>query len=170
MMAGRLAVAWSSGPRKAAEKKREQAVAGIVVGVDGSPNSERALDWALAHAAALDAPLAVIAVHEVSKSYWGDIPVVGPADQPIADKLQRAAEEMTQRAVSRLGDAKPASVQVRAVSGFVVKELIDASIDADMLVIGSRRRSGLAQLVLGSVGHELVEHAKCPLVLVPHRS
>ena len=61
-------------------------------------------------------------------------------------------------------------MRVRAVSGFVVKELIDASIDADMLVIGSRRRSGLAQLVLGSVGHELVEHAKCPLVLVPHRS
>ncbi len=168
-MAGRLAVGWISGPRKAAEKK-EEAVAGIVVGVDGSPNSERALDWALAHAAALDASLTVIAVHEVAKSYWGDIPVVGPADQPIADSLQGAAEEMTQRAVSRLGDAKPASVQVRALSGFVVKELIDASSDADMLVIGSRGRSGLARLVLGSVGHELVEHAKCPIVLVPHGS
>jgi nucleotide-binding universal stress UspA family protein len=168
-MAGRLAVGWISGPRKAAEKK-EEAVAGIVVGVDGSPNSERALDWALAHAAALDASLTVIAVHEVAKSYWGDIPVVGPADQPIADSLQGAAEEMTQRAVSRLGDAKPASVQVRALSGFVVKELIDASSDADMLVIGSRGRSGLSRLVLGSVGHELVEHAKCPIVLVPHGS
>jgi len=145
-------------------------VAGIVVGVDGSPNSERALDWALAHAAALDAPLTVIAVHEVAKSYWGDIPVVGPADQPIADRLQTAAEEMTQRAVSRLGDVKAPSVQVRALSGFVVKELIDASHDADMLVIGSRGRSGLARLVLGSVGHELVEHAKCPIVLVPHKS
>ena len=145
-------------------------MAGIVVGVDGSPNSERALDWALAHAAALDAPLTVIAVHEVAKSYWGDIPVVGPADQPIADRLQTAAEEMTQRAVSRLGDVKAPSVQVRALSGFVVKELIDASHDADMLVIGSRGRSGLARLVLGSVGHELVEHAKCPIVLVPHKS
>jgi nucleotide-binding universal stress UspA family protein len=168
-MAGRLAVAWISGPRRAAEKK-EEAVAGIVVGVDGSPNSERALDWALAHAAALAAPLTVITVHEVAKSYWGDIPVVGPADQPIADKLQHAAEEMTQRGVSRLGDVKAPSVQVRALSGFVVKELIDASLDADMLVIGSRGRSGLARLVLGSVGHELVEHAKCPIVLVPHES
>jgi nucleotide-binding universal stress UspA family protein len=147
-------------PGKTPEKKEEEeAVAGIVVGVDGSPNSERALDWALAHAAALDA-----------KSYWGDIPVVGPADQPIADRLQTAAEEMTQRAVSRLGDVKAPSVQVRALSGFVVKELIDASHDADMLVIGSRGRSGLARLVLGSVGHELVEHAKCPIVLVPHKS
>jgi nucleotide-binding universal stress UspA family protein len=164
-MAGRLAVARSS-----ARQKKEESVPGIVVGVDGSSNSERALDWALAHAAALDTSLKVVAVHEVSKSYWGDIPVVGPADQPIADKLQQAAEEMTRRAANRLGDVKPASVQVHALSGFVVKELIDASIDADMLVIGSRRRSGLAQLVLGSVGHELVEHAKCPIVLVPHQS
>jgi nucleotide-binding universal stress UspA family protein len=155
--------------KKAAEKK-EESVPGIVVGVDGSPNSERALDWALAHAAALDTSLTVVAVHEVAKSYWGDIPVVGPADQPIADTLQHAAEEMTQRAASRLGDVKPASVEVRALSGFVVKVLIDASIDADMLVIGSRGRSGLARLVLGSVGHELVEHAKCPIVLVPHES
>jgi nucleotide-binding universal stress UspA family protein len=162
-MTGRLAVAWSSTP-----EQKEESVPGIVVGVDGSSNSERALDWALAHAAALDTSLKVIAVHEVAKSYWGDIPVVGPADQPIADKLQRAAEEMTQRAVGRLGDVKAPSVQVRALSGFVVKELIDASHDADMLVIGSRGRSGLSRLVLGSVGHELVERAKCPVVLVPH--
>ena len=43
---------------------------------------------------------------------------------------------MTQKAADRLGDAKPASVNVRAVSGFVVKELVDASQDADMVVLG----------------------------------
>jgi nucleotide-binding universal stress UspA family protein len=43
---------------------------GIVVGVDGSPNSERALDWAMKQAAAVHAALTVIAVHEVPKSYW----------------------------------------------------------------------------------------------------
>ena len=48
---------------------------GIVVGVDGSPNSERALDWAMKQAVAVRAPLTVIAVHEVPKSYWGHIPV-----------------------------------------------------------------------------------------------
>ncbi len=143
-------------------------MAGIVVGIDGSPNSERALDWALAHAAALDTSLTVIAVHEVAKSYWGDIPVVGPPDKPIADRLQQAAEEMTQRAVSRLGDNQPASVQVHALSGFVVKELLDASSDADILVIGSHGRRGLARLVLGSVGHEVVQHSRRPVLVVPH--
>ena len=51
-------------------------------------------------AAAVHAPLTVIAVHEVPKSYWGGIPVIGPADEPLLEKLRQAAEEMTQRAAS----------------------------------------------------------------------
>jgi nucleotide-binding universal stress UspA family protein len=61
---------------------------GIVVGVDGSPNSEHALDWAMRQAAAVHSPLTVIAVHEVAKSYWGGIPVIGPADAPLLEKLR----------------------------------------------------------------------------------
>jgi hypothetical protein len=53
-------------------------------------------------AAALHAPLTVIAVHEVPKSYWGSIPVTGAADIPLLAKLRQAAEEMTQKAASRL--------------------------------------------------------------------
>lgn len=141
---------------------------GIVVGLDGSSNSERALDFAAAQAAGLNTSLTVVAVHEVAKSYWGDIPVVGPPDAPALVQLQQAADEMTQRAVARLGDRKPASVTVHAVNGFVVKELVDASKDADMLVVGSHGRSGLSRLVLGSVGHEVVQRADCAVVIVPH--
>lgn len=142
---------------------------GIVVGVDGSPNSERALDWAMRQAVAVRAPLTVIAVHEVPKSYWGGIPVVGPADTALLDKLRQAAEEMTQRAASRLGDAAPATVTVRALSGFVVKELVDASHDADLVVVGSRAGgSGFARLLAGSVSSEVIQHSECPVVIVPH--
>jgi nucleotide-binding universal stress UspA family protein len=143
-------------------------VPGIVVGVDGSPNSERALDWALKIAAGMHTSATVVAVHEVAKSYWGHIPVVGPADTPIMDQLQQSAEEMTQRAVDRLADAKPESVRVRAVSGFVVQELVAAAHDADMLVVGSRGARGIAKFVLGSVGHEVVQHSASPVVIVPH--
>jgi nucleotide-binding universal stress UspA family protein len=143
-------------------------VPGIVVGLDGSPNSERALDWALRIAARMHTSVTVVAVHEVAKSYWGHEPVVGPVDTPITDQLQLAAEEMTQRGVDRLGDAKPESVHVRAVSGFVVQELVDAAHDADMLVIGSRGVRGIAKFVLGSVGHEVVQHSASPVVIVPH--
>jgi nucleotide-binding universal stress UspA family protein len=141
---------------------------GIVVGIDGSPNSERALDWSMRQAAALRAPLTVITVHEVPKSYWGGIPVIGPADRALLEKLQQAAEEMTQKAAGRLGDARPASVNVRAVSGFVVKELVDASQDADMVVLGARSGSGIARLLMGSVSTEVVQHSACPVVIVPH--
>jgi nucleotide-binding universal stress UspA family protein len=143
-------------------------VPGVVVGVDGSPNSERALDWAVGIAARLRTSLTVIAVHEVAKSYWGNQPVVGPADTPALAQLQRGAEEMTERAVSRLGDPRPESVRVRAVSGFVVQELVDASRDADMLVVGSHGTRGLARLVMGSVGNEVVQHSASPVVIVQH--
>jgi nucleotide-binding universal stress UspA family protein len=142
---------------------------GIVVGVDGSPNSEHALDWAMRQAAALHAPLTVVAVHEVPKSFWGGIPVIGPADAALLEKLRQAAEEMTQKAASQLGDAKPASVTVHAVDGFVVKELVDASQNADMIVIGTRGASGVARLLMGSVSADVVQHSACPVVIVPHR-
>ena len=141
---------------------------GIVVGVDGSPHSERALDWAMRQAAAVHVPLTVIAVHEVPKSYWGGIPVVGPADAALLEKLRQAAEEMTQRVASRLGDAGAASVTVRAVNGFVVRELVDASQDADLVVVGSRGGGGFARLLMGSVSSQVIDHSACPVVVVPH--
>jgi nucleotide-binding universal stress UspA family protein len=144
------------------------AMPGIVVGVDGSPTSERALDWAMKQAAAVGAPLTVIAVHEVPKSYWGGIPVVGPADAALLESLRRAAEEMTQRAASRLGDARPASVTVHAVNGFVVQELVDPSHDADLVVVGARGGSGFTRALIGSVTSEVVQHSACPVVIVPH--
>ena len=141
---------------------------GIVVGVDGSPNSERALDWAMKQAVAVGAPLTVIAVHEVPKSYWGDIPVVGPADAGLLESLRQAAEEMTQRAASQLGDAAPATVTVRALNGFVVQELVDPSHDADLVVVGARGGSGFSRVLRGSVTSEVIQHSICPVVIVPH--
>jgi nucleotide-binding universal stress UspA family protein len=144
-------------------------MSGIVVGIDGSPNSERALEWAMRQAAAVRAPLTVITVHEVPKSYWGGIPVVGPGDEPLLESLRQAAEEMTREVAGRLGDGGPASVTVHAVSGFVVKELVDASRDADLVVLGARGASGFTRLIMGSVSHEVVQHSACPVVIVPHK-
>jgi nucleotide-binding universal stress UspA family protein len=119
-------------------------------------------------AAALQAQLTVIAVHEVAKSYWGGIPVTGAADVPVLEELRQAAMVMTNEAASRLGDVRPASVQVHALSGFVVKELVDASQDADLVVLGTRGSSSFVRLVMGSVSHEVVQHSACPVVIVPH--
>ena len=141
---------------------------GIFVGIDGSPNAERALDWAMGHAAVLHAPLTVIAVHEVPKSYWGHMPVTGPPDVSALAALRVAAEDMTNKAASRLAGAGPASVNVRALSGFVVQQLVDASQDADLVVLGTRSGAGLTRLLIGSVSSEVVQHSACPVVIVPH--
>lgn len=82
------ALTWRVAPPPVVQGK-EQAMPGIVVGVDGSPNSERALDWAMRQAAAVHAPLAVIAVHEVAKSYWGHIPLVGRRTRPCWEHCAR---------------------------------------------------------------------------------
>jgi nucleotide-binding universal stress UspA family protein len=75
---------------------------------------------------------------------------------------------MTNKAASQLGAAQPASVNVRALSGFVVRELVDASQDADLVVVGSRGGGGFGRLLLGSVSNEVVQHSACPVVVVPH--
>lgn len=140
---------------------------GIVVGVDGSPNSEHALDWAMQEAAIRHASLTVVAVHAVPKSYWGHIPVVGQADTPALAELRSGVEEMTQHAASRIGDASPPPVNIRAVSGFPVEELLATSQDADLLVVGSRGAGGFARLLVGSVSSQVMHHATCPVVVIP---
>jgi len=119
-------------------------------------------------AAVHHAPLTVIAVHQAMKSYWTSKPVTLSEDSPAIEKTREAAEEMTRRAASRLGDARPASVNVHTVNGFAAKELIDASHDADLVVVGSRGGGGFGQLMMGSVSSQVVHHAACPVVVVRH--
>jgi nucleotide-binding universal stress UspA family protein len=77
------------------------------------------------------------------------------------------AEEMTLKVTSQLGEAQPAPVTVRAVIGFPSQALIEASREADLLVVGSRGAGGFAKLMAGSVSSQVVHHAHCPVVVVP---
>jgi nucleotide-binding universal stress UspA family protein len=140
---------------------------GITVGVDGSDNSQRALEWAMKEAALRHAPLTVLAVHQVAANQWTANPVIYPEDQPITDKARQATEEAVAKITSQLGDAQPASVSVRAVSGLATQELLNASQDSDLLVVGSRGGGGFARLRVGSVSSQVLHHAACPVVVVP---
>jgi len=142
-------------------------MAGIVVGVDGSHGAHRALEWAMREAAARHAPLAVITVHQVAASGWIVVPVFLPVDEPTVEHARQAAEEAVAKAAAQLGEPQPVPVTVRTVTGFPAQELIEASRDADLLVVGSRGRGGFARLVLGSVSDQVMHHAHCPVVVVP---
>jgi nucleotide-binding universal stress UspA family protein len=146
---------------------KEQAMPGIVVGIDGSDGAHQALEWAMKQAAAHHAPLTVVTVHEVPASGWTGNPVILPPDEPAAEKARHAAEESVAKTAARLGGSQPLSVTVRAVNGFAAQELIEASRYADLLVVGSRGGGGFARLMMGSVSDQVVHHAYCPVVVVP---
>jgi nucleotide-binding universal stress UspA family protein len=139
---------------------------GITVGIDGSDHSVKALEWAIKEAAIQHAPLTVLTVHLVPMSGWTGRPITLPADADELEKARKAAEEMISKVTSQLGDARPASVKVRAVNGFPAQELIEASRDADMIVVGSRGSGGFGRLLLGSVSTQVVAHAHSPVVVV----
>jgi nucleotide-binding universal stress UspA family protein len=141
-------------------------MSGIVVGVDGSEHSRRALEWAAREAARREAPLAVITVVQAIAGYWGT-PVLYPGDQDFMAGAQKDAEEATDKAIASLGGPRPAGVTVRAQAGIPAEVLVSASRDADMVVVGSRGTGGFARLLLGSVGSQVVHHAHCPVVVLP---
>jgi nucleotide-binding universal stress UspA family protein len=141
---------------------------GITVGVDGSGHSQQALKWAVREAAIRQAPLTVVAVHQVASNHWTGNPIVTEQDRPEEEKIRKSAEEAVQQAVGELTDAKPPSVTVNASSGLPGRELIDASRDADLVVVGSRGAGGFARLMMGSVSNQVVNHAECPVVVVRH--
>src|SRR5215469_5127933 len=110
--------------------QKEQVMPGVVVGIDGSEQSQQALDWAIKEAALRNAPLTVLAVHQVAGHYWTGRPEVYASDQPEADKMRQAAQDVVQKAIDASGGTGPASVTVRAVSGIAAQELINASSEA----------------------------------------
>jgi nucleotide-binding universal stress UspA family protein len=142
-------------------------MAGITVGIDGSDTAHRALEWAMKEAAAHHAPLTVVTVHEVAASGWTGNPVILAPDEAAVEKARHAAEESAAKAAAQLGESQPSSVTVQAVNGFAARELIKASRDADLLVVGSRGSGGFARLMVGSVSDQVVHHAYCPVVVVP---
>jgi len=141
-------------------------MSGITVGIDGSDHSIRALEWAASEAAVRNTPLTVLTVHLVPQSGWTGNPIVVSQDSEDLEKERQAAEEMTLKVTSQLGEARPASATVRAVIGFPAHELIEASREADLMVVGSRGAGGFARLVAGSVSNQVVHHAHCPVVVV----
>jgi nucleotide-binding universal stress UspA family protein len=140
---------------------------GIFVGIDGSDNAHRALEWAMREAAIRRAQLTVVTVHPEAVGTWGLRPIDYPADEDMRAQVERAAQEAVEAAKAKLGDIGDLPVTVQAVSGVPAEALIEAARDADMLVVGSRGIGGFTRLMMGSVSNQVVHHALCPVVIIP---
>ena len=138
---------------------------GIVVGVDGSAHSRKALERAAAEAAAHGAPLTVLVIHQAVRDVYGSASHYGD-DAALTEKAKEAAQAETDQVLAALG-SQPASVTVTAVHGLPVDELVKASEGADMVVLGRRGMGGFARLLMGSVSSQVAQHAHCPVLIVP---
>jgi nucleotide-binding universal stress UspA family protein len=143
----------------------------IVLGVDGSPGGRPATGFAFAEASLRKAEL--VAAHVWSE--W-TVPVSPPEEKsmPYAYEpgmLREGEERLLAEAVSGWCDTYPdVSVERRAVRGRTREELINASEDARLLVVGARGRGGFAGLLLGSVSQAALHHARSPVVVVPQKA
>lgn len=139
---------------------------GIVVGVDGSGHSRKALERAAAEAVAHHAPLTVLVVHQAVRDVYGSASHY-PEDASQTEKAKESAKAEADQVLAGLS-VRPESVTVTAVHGLPAEVLIKASEDADMLVVGRRGMGGFALLTVGSVTTQLTHHAHCPVLIVPH--
>jgi len=148
-------------------QRKEKKMPGIIVGIDGSAHSLKALKWAVIEAGVRREPLTVLTVNQAVSGYWGHI-LVYPGDTELTEKARKLAQDETDSLLDEIDDeAKPPAVTVRAISGLPAEELVNASADANLIVVGSRGAGGFKRLVLGSVSTSLTHHAHCPVVVVP---
>ena len=131
----------------------------IVVGVDGSEGCRRALQWAVEEARVRD-----VRVRAVLAWTYLDQPT-GAFDAAYGAPNARAL--LDQVLADVLTDAPDVEVEREVVCDLPVRALLDAARGADLLVVGSRGLGGFKGLLLGSVSQQLVQHAPCPIVVVP---
>ncbi|MEE1823446.1 universal stress protein [Streptomyces sp. BE20] len=131
----------------------------VVVGVDGSPESLAALDWAADEASRRGAPLRL--VHA-----WPS-PVTPLSVLGTADLERRQADVVLREAELRARDRCPeAAVTAVHVPGDAVRALVVEAGEAGLLVLGSRGLGTVAGFLVGSVSHRVLGRAACPVVLV----
>ena len=141
---------------------------GIIVGVDGSGHSRRALDWAISEAALRRTPLTVLTVQQVMTSFWAPGPVIYPADAELAEHARKIAQDEVDDALGNLAaDGRPPEVTVLSIAGIPAEEILGVARDADMIVLGSRGAGGFKRLLMGSVASQVTHHADCPVVVIP---
>ena len=143
----------------------------IVVGVDGSEASREALRFGAEEAALREARL--VAVHAwlfIPPQPLGDPGMLAIPAGDLAGQLSAendAASLAFDEAIADALGADPSTpIDRRLVEGDAGEAIVAQSAEADLVVVGSHGRSGLRAALLGSVSRHVVDHARCPVVVV----
>jgi nucleotide-binding universal stress UspA family protein len=138
----------------------------VVVGLDDSDHARAALLTAVQEAGRSGARVDAVLAYE-APSYWSDLaPVMGPAAGETREQALKRGEAIVSDV---LGPGLCGAVRVVAVEGPPGEALVRQAAEAALLVVGSRSRSRLRGMVLGSVALHCVVHAACPVMVVHRR-
>ena len=156
----------------------------IVVGVDGSRESDRALRWAVDEARLRVATVQMVYAYEYTAAWslYGyptdgligdEMGAVPGAEMPAGEgasleqEARARADGLLQQMAAGL-EAHGVRLEMTAVHDRrPARALVQLSEDADLLVVGSRGRGGFTGVLLGSVSQHCVHHALCPVVIIP---
>lgn len=132
----------------------------IVVGVDGSASSKEALRWAAHQAELTGAAVSAVIAWEYPSLYgWG-------AALPGEDFAATAGAVLAEAVRETLGQTPSVEVRESVEVGHPAQVLLNASRDAQLLVVGSRGHGGVTGALLGSVSQHCANHARCPVVII----
>ncbi|ARF62767.1 MULTISPECIES: universal stress protein [Streptomyces] len=135
----------------------------IVVGVDGSDASIKALHWAVRQAELTGATVEAVNSWEYPATSWASMMPGMPED---FDPQALATVSLNEALEEALGAEGAAAVHKIVVIGNPAQALLDRAQGADLLVVGARGHTGLKATLLGSVSLHVTQHAPCPVTVV----
>ena len=133
----------------------------IVVGIDGSSSSDDAVEWAANQAKLTGSNLEVLSAWEWPASYGWAVPIPSDFDPRVE------ATNQVDRVVKGVRDEFPdVAIHTHVVEGHPAPTLVEASHEADLLVVGSSGHGEFTGMLLGSVSDYVAHHAHCPVVIL----
>jgi nucleotide-binding universal stress UspA family protein len=138
----------------------------VVVGVDGSPGSLAALDAALVEARRRDAVLRIVTVWFTPSLATGFAARAMVVDELYAE-ARLGGETVMAAARAHLPAEPGVPVETLVVDGHPSTQLIAAAKYAELLVVGRRGHNLLSEILIGSTSRACIEHAPCPVLVVP---
>ena len=136
----------------------------IVVGVDGSAGSKCALRWALEQAERTAADVEAVNVWTPGTTYYACVPVAFAVDD-LADAAETVLLDTLVEVTREYGRSVP--IRPRVLRGLPADELLHAARSAQLLVLGAPKHGTVTGLLLGSVSHQCVQRATCPVLIAP---